>query len=46
MESLNMIYIPRLMEGGRLITPARSIVLLPLADADPIIQLLVQKGKT
>ncbi len=43
MEALNMIVQPKLEIDGRTISVSRGIQLLPLEQADPLIQNLIQK---
>jgi hypothetical protein len=42
MEKLGMITHPRILRNGKLITPSRSIILLRLENADPLIRNIVK----
>lgn len=43
MIELHMIQVPQITRNGKTITPSRSIILLPLSEAHPIIQKLIEK---
>lgn len=45
MEALKMIHQPKLEIDGRMISVSRGIQLLPLEQADPLIQNLIQQEK-
>lgn len=46
MVEFKMIFIPQIIRGTKKITPSRSIRLLPLSEAHPVIQKLVQGEKS
>lgn len=46
MVEFDMIFIPQIIRDGKKITPSRSIRLLPLSDAHPTIQKLIQGEKS